>query len=536
MRKFIAITTAVLLSVVSANAQYKMKVTLKNGQETEYKVSEIKSVTWEDINQYTHEYVDLGLPSGTLWATCNVGASSPEDYGDYYAWGETETKSTYNWSTYKWCNGSYNALTKYCTDSRYGTVDNKTVLDLEDDVAHVKWGGDWRMPTFAELEELSEKCTWTWTTQNGTKGIKVTSNSNGNSIFLPAAGGRWPDGLDNAGSDGFYWSGTLYDISDDAAYDLYFGSGDLGWGDGYFRYFRYYGQSVRPVCTESVKVAGISFDKSSLSLTVGNTYTLMPTVSPSNATDKSLTWSSSDPSVASVSSSGKVSATKAGTATITATANDGSGVKATCSVTVTSNQGDVYNDHEYVDLGLPSGTKWATCNVGASSPEEYGDYYAWGETETKSYYAWSTYKLCKGSSSTMTKYCTDSDYGTVDNKTVLDTEDDVAHVKWGGDWRMPTDAEMAELREKCTWTWTTQNGKYGYKVTSKSNGNNIFLPAAGYRLSSSLFDAGTYGYYWSASLDESYPIIAWYVYFYSSDIDRNGSYRGFGRSVRPVCP
>ena len=102
------------------------------------------------INYNGHEYVDLGLPSGLKWATCNVGASSPEVYGGYYAWGETEEKSSYSWSTYKWCNGSYDTMTKYCTSSSYGTVDNKTTLDPQDDVAHVKWGGRWRMPTLEE--------------------------------------------------------------------------------------------------------------------------------------------------------------------------------------------------------------------------------------------------------------------------------------------------------------------------------------------------------------------------------------------------
>ena len=105
---------------------------------------------------HEHEYVDLGL--SVKWATCNMGASSPEEYGDHYAWGETETESTYDWNTYKWCKGSKNTLTKYCTDSDYGTVDNKTVLDPEDDVAQVKWGGNWRMPTDAEIEELRENC------------------------------------------------------------------------------------------------------------------------------------------------------------------------------------------------------------------------------------------------------------------------------------------------------------------------------------------------------------------------------------------
>ena len=192
--------------------------------------------------------------------------------------------------------------------------------------------------------------------------------------------------------------------------------------------------------------------------------------------------------------------------------------------------------HAYVDLGLS--VKWATCNVGAGNPEDYGDYYAWGETETKSDYSWSTYKWCNGSSETMTKYCTYSDYGTVDYKTQLDLSDDVAHVKWGGNWRMPTNDEFTELRNtsNCTWTWTTQGGKNGYKVTSKKNGNSIFLPAAGCRLDGSLLNAGSYGDYWSSSLSTSSSDRAYYVLFDSSDVLRNYGGRYYGRSVRPVCP
>ncbi len=193
------------------------------------------------------------------------------------------------------------------------------------------------------------------------------------------------------------------------------------------------------------------------------------------------------------------------------------------------------NGYAYVDLGLS--VKWATMNVGASSPEDYGDYFAWGETTTKSTYNWSTYKWCNGSSSTLTKYNTSSGYGTVDNKTTLELSDDAAHVNWGGSWRMPTDAEWTELRNNCTWTWTTQNGVNGYKVTSKSNGNSIFLPAAGSRYDSSLNGAGSYGSYWSSSLDTDGPSDAWGVYFGSGYVYR-GSYGGrdFGQSVRPVCP
>ena len=186
--------------------------------------------------------VDLGLPSGTLWADRNVGADSPESYGDYFAWGETEPKSIYTISTYKWCRGLYDEMTKYCTNSSYGTVDNKTVLDLEDDAAYVNMGAEWRMPTYDELKELSNNCTWTWTTQNGTKGYRVTG-PNGNSIFLPAAGYRYDSDLDDAGSDGGYLSASLYESDSNRAWVLFFDSG-YHYTDGCYRL---YGQSVRAV-------------------------------------------------------------------------------------------------------------------------------------------------------------------------------------------------------------------------------------------------------------------------------------------------
>ena len=192
-------------------------------------------------------------------------------------------------------------------------------------------------------------------------------------------------------------------------------------------------------------------------------------------------------------------------------------------------------DYVAVDLGLS--VKWATCNVGASKPEDYGDYYAWGETEPKTTYNWSYYKWCSGSSTTLTKYNTSSEYGTVDNKTVLDLEDDAARANWGGAWRMPTDAEWTELRENCTWTWTNDYNGTGIKgeiVTSNNNGNFIFLPAAGYRNDDFLYDAGYDGNYWSSSLYTDIPGGAWYVNFYSDGVGRNGNYRYFGLSVRPV--
>lgn len=194
----------------------------------------------------------------------------------------------------------------------------------------------------------------------------------------------------------------------------------------------------------------------------------------------------------------------------------------------------VDNGHSYVDLGLSSGTLWATCNVGATSPEKYGSYLAWGETTPKTDYDWSTYKYCNGTYDTLTKYCTSSSYGTVDNKTVLDPEDDAATANWGGAWRMPTMAELFELHYECTWAWTTRNGVKGYWVEGP-NGNSIFLPAAGYRGYSGLYDADSGGHYWSSSLDSSYSVYAYYLYFYSSRVYWEYKYREYGRSVRPVC-
>ena len=172
------------------------------------------------------DWVDLGLPSGTIWATRNVGASSPEDYGDYFAWGETEPKNYYDWSTYKWCNGSLNRLTKYCTDSSYGYngfVDNKTELDSSDDAACAHYPGG-RMPSLEQIQELRDNCTWQWTQLNGVNG-QLGTGPNWNTIFLPAAGYRWRESLYNVGSDGRFWSRTLNSSYPRGAYSLYFLSG-----------------------------------------------------------------------------------------------------------------------------------------------------------------------------------------------------------------------------------------------------------------------------------------------------------------------
>ncbi|MBR5824233.1 MAG: DUF1566 domain-containing protein [Paludibacteraceae bacterium] len=207
----------------------------------EYYYGEVQS--FKTLEKFEPKAVDLGL--SVKWATCNVGANSPEEYGDYFAWGEVEPKTTYDWITYKY--GDSDQLTKYCHNSSYGNggfTDNKTVLDPEDDAATVNWGGAWRMPTRAEQDELRKKCTWTWTTQNGVSGYKVTG-PNGNSIFLPAAGYMYEGTLKYAGGSGHYWSSSLAACGPSYAYLVCFDVGNVDWYNGHYRY---YGLSVRPVC------------------------------------------------------------------------------------------------------------------------------------------------------------------------------------------------------------------------------------------------------------------------------------------------
>ena len=199
------------------------------------------SVGFKSCPDSNHPHmIDLGLPSGTLWACCNVGASKPEDYGNYYAWGETQPKSVYDWDTYRWGSGKYE-LTKYNTKSNYGTVDGKTTLDDSDDAAIANWGAPWRMPSGGL--ELIRNTTSIWTTENGVYGRKFTG-PNGSSIFLPAAGFRMNSDLHSVGLFGSYWLGSLTESFPDGASSLDFTSGSVYWDD----MDRYRGHSVRPVC------------------------------------------------------------------------------------------------------------------------------------------------------------------------------------------------------------------------------------------------------------------------------------------------
>ena len=187
-------------------------------------------------NKHPH-MIDLGLPSGTKWACCNVGADKPEAYGCYYAWGETEEKEVYNWTTYKHCDG---------TEETCHNI-GSNISGTQYDVVHMKWGGRWQMPTLEQIKELDDNCTCLWTIYNGVKGGKFTSKKNGKSIFLPAAGERWNGKLSSAGFCSIYWS-SMQDMSRlNRAYYISFDYGYELWGNNYNNGSRDYGHTVRPV-------------------------------------------------------------------------------------------------------------------------------------------------------------------------------------------------------------------------------------------------------------------------------------------------
>ena len=510
-----------------------------------------KGIAYSDVVSFTtrtrtyhdgYEYVDMGL--SVMWATHNVGCTSPEEKGNYYAWGEVEPKTTYSWSTYDYCNGTETSMTKYCTNSSYGIVDNKKYLEPIDDAAHANWGGDWRMPTGDEMQELMNQCTWELTSYNGRGwGYKVTSRINGNTIFMPSNTG-YKDGTGTTYSNfGYFYSSSLSSSSS----SYYIDCGSSNTNIHLYSASRYYGRTVRPVWREmelpTVTTGSLSIVSDFVRINKNN----VTNTGGAPVTECGIVYCTlpnptiSDTKVPIGSGLGEF------TATLTELQE---GLTYYVRAYATNQKGTAYgeelsfryvkpyeNGYEYVDLGLSSGLKWATMNVGASSPEDYGNYYAWGETTTKDTYNWSTYKYCNGSASTLTKYCTNSSYGNngfTDNKTTLELSDDAAAMNWGGSWRMPTDAEWTELRTECTWTWTTQNGVKGRLVTGP-NGNSIFLPATGYRGDSSLDNAGSGGYYWSSSLDASVPKYTCSVYFLSGGVYRNSGDRCYGRSVRPVC-
>lgn len=465
MKKLFTLICLLGLAAGSAFAQ-KMLVKMTDNGTLKIDLTKVESMTFME-----DDFVDLGLPSGTLWAKCNIGAFSPEEYGDYFAWGETTTKSEY-------------------ISGNYTFADNPTELPAENDAARANWGAEWQMPTLEQCLELynSDYTSSEWTQVNGVSGMKVTSLSNGKSIFLPAAGYYNVMGLNSLGSTGTYWTASSNGAS---AYELYLSS------SGFAKYGadRSCGRTIRPVrAPEAVPVEFVVLSQTSLGLLVGNTQTLTAIVLPGNAYNKTLTWESSDASIATVDQTGKVTAKAVGSCVITCSATDDSDVCGQCMVKVINS----VTPYECVDLGLPSGTLWATKNIGAEKPENYGFFFAWGETTPKGNYTWSTYKWTNGGETdgdcayNINKYTfADEVYSGCwyyqgnfigDGKMELDSDDDAATVNWGDEWQMPSYEQCLELFDSNNTTITVmETGALNavYKVTSKKNGNFIYLPRAG---------------------------------------------------------
>ena len=480
--------------------------------------------------------IDLGV--SVKWASRNIGANLPYESGSYYAWGETSSKNNYSWDTYAWGNGGNMNLTKYVSDAAYGQVDYRSMLARDDDAANKEKGDLWRLPTKEELEELHNRAVWTLAELDGKTGYVVTNKSSGACIFIPLAGQKSGSDTPNVGSNGCYWSSNYKFTSPIMAWYI--------WLPDYSvqaitvqENYRYVGFPIRPVYGEfpHIDVESISIDKVEISLVVGDSETLTATILPIDASEQEVSWSSSDNTVATVDG-GVVKAIAKGTTSINASIG---GKQATCSVTVKAPI-----PSGAVDLGLS--VYWASCNIGASTPEEYGDYYAFGETETKEKYYWDTYKW--GNKTYPTKFSkyyasdifppgTVGEQGAVmDGKTVLDLEDDVAHVKLGGKWRMPTREELLELKT-CSWAFTTSNGVPGVQVLNINTGEFIFLPAAGQKVNTILKDEGTRGKYMSSNVSTDSVYEEWIldIYIPSSyrDVTYTSTARCAGYSVRAVC-
>ena len=497
-----------------------------------------------------HQWVDLGL--SVRWAAMNIGATIPEDKGNYFAWGEIDAKEKYYWGNYKWCMNSEHALTKYNPEPNYGCYgfsDDKAVLELPDDAASVIWGGAWRIATYEEWNELIEQCTWKETYQNGVNGYLVTSNLNGNSIFLPVTG-LYYDAQGNQfyRNEGHYWSKSLPTI-----YPYPYDANSICFGTDYIgarSRDRCCGLPIRPILDEYVDSIAmqtvITNDVTEITETTAVVSGYVTCRNDMEVIERGFcvnTVPYSDISNVKFIIEGNTGQftyvlndlQKGNTYYVRAYATNNKGTTYGEEVAFTTRNG-VENGYVYVDLGLS--VKWATMNIGAYKPEEYGDYFAWAETEPKEIYNESTYKWCNG------KYTWNNLTGYTTPNESLYIVGDAAYVAWGYPWRIATPDEWKELLEKCIWTKNTRNGVDGYDVTSKSNGNSIFLPTAGYRYDNSLVRASHDGYYWTNKLPNEY-LNAIFVFVGMSQwngIDLSSVQclsekpRYYGYSIRPVCP
>lgn len=383
-----------------------------------------------------HEYeppaeaIDLGLPSGTLWASYNIGATKPEEYGHYFAWGETAPKSEYNWENYL-CSES---ICGKSGDPVFDLVGDKAdIAGTKFDAATMNWGTSWMMPTAKQIEELASNCSSSFVSINGVPCRKLISRINGNEIIFPLCGARWFKSFAYEGTTGYYWSSTLRQGGYVSPGRLIVEDDRHGWGWSMGgENDRFCGFPIRPVKSSSTTDPNLTLDTKVLMLTKGESVALTYTYAPADADLSAMTWTTSDSSVATVDRDGVVTAVSEGSCTITMSC--GSLGQQECRAIVDNVTG-TSSGHDYVDLGLPSGTLWATTNVGAEAPGETGTMFSWG-----------------------------------------DTEGNAVTASWGSYWQMPIREQLEELIAGTSSVYTSLNDTEGFLLTSLTNGKCIFLP------------------------------------------------------------
>lgn len=636
----------------------------EHGNSVEYPLSILQGFRCEDNSgfYYGHKVVDLGLPSGTLWAEYNIGASKPEQFGNYYYWGAKSEILTSTWPYYHY---TFNLYEKYRTN-RFGLDNMDMLMELlpEDDIAHLKWGDEWCMPTMGQKHELLANTTHTQETLNGVAGWRFTSKINDNSIFFPAAGMYQQGTYYRVGEQTCVWTSTLMDSDNNYAYvmcdrindTLLDGAGfDLDWMSSSFNLnmARNSAMPVRAVMGRAidklpnlvsaspndvvkmspVSVQMISFvhPKGASDVKSGACYSLTQTeptmensdfvygtidgekcfsdikklkpntdyiiryfVTIDGTTTYSLPSTFTTSAISDMVTTGNVVSSTPTSAvvrsgfnlttalydnvekwvcygttanpTIADTKAEAYGKNASCTATLTgltagatyhyraciNIDGQVFYGEdktfvaedfgtpEYVDLGLPSGLLWGTMNLGATAPEEIGDYYAWAETTPRTEFNFSDYQYRNND------YANDymQNYNGTDRLMRLEPQHDAATVNLGPAWRMPTSDEAMELIEHCTIEYASLNGIECNKITGP-NGNCIYIPYAGYRY----YDTDCSGpltkraYIWTSSLRFQYYNSSNHNYSLaltanfdpvSSSDKRIIQYRGYGLNIRPV--